>query len=152
MILKVGGVPEIHLVQHFARHVFQRASWTGFFPICCRFSVPNGDPVETFGGHFFEFRCMFFQSCFRSTIWGELLGRAGGRGHSCHARLPLLGAANLKASPLPPAFLPTGDCQLVSCWNCSYCHGLLRFISCLLERMTSGLKSRFSVCVTSNDF
>ena len=63
--------------------------------------------------------------------------------HASHVCIPMLCRIYFKASPLPPAPLSAGNCQLVSCWNCNYCHGLDRLIGCLLERMTFRSKSRF---------
>ena len=77
---------------------------------------PFGDPL---GAQLADFWDVFTGSDFRS-IFGLFLGGAGGRGgvpetseseQSAvfseslfeHARLPLRGAANSKASPLPPA-------------------------------------------------
>ena len=59
--------------------------------------------------------------------------------------IPLWGAANLKASPLPPAsFQQAVVNRLVSWWKCSFCHMLDRLMAaCSKERFVNALRCYF---------
>ena len=76
---------------------------------------------------------VFFASCFGSQFlsdFGNNFGRGRRQGvslliclicniwvNSCHALLPLRGAANLRASPPAAGPLSTGNCWQVDCWS-----------------------------------
>ena len=107
--------PARHLVKHFACNVFQSAFRNEFFTISCRFGAQRrahwGTLIESFS---LIFACFFKCRVFNDLGGAFGRGRRQGRGlykslicnvwvQSCHALLPLRGAANLKASPLPPA-------------------------------------------------
>ena len=139
--MRFSGGPEKPLAEHFASWIiFSRMLLGTTFRWISVVWPPIEGALDGLRGRF----SLIFEMCFRKSIWGVAFGEGRRKGQgslelsdSAHKRRIWSGLAT--PSGFAPDSLPVNRQLLIgSCWNCSYCNGLGRFMGRLLEAVICG--------------